>query len=91
MSEVDSASRPVQGGLTDQQKRENVVDGYRTKHVRQPGLTFPTWDPHVRLDYVFLPTAFAGRLTSCEIVDGPEAVRASDHFPVLAQLDIAVP
>jgi len=65
------------------------VDGYRTKHVRQPGWTFPTWDPHVRLDYVFLPTPFADRLTSCEIVDGPEAARASDHFPLLAQLDIA--
>ena len=67
------------------------VDGYRTKHVRQPGWTFPTWDPHVRLDYVFLPTAFADSLTSCEIVEGPEAVRASDHFPLLAQLDIAMP
>lgn len=67
------------------------VDAYRTKHVRQAGWTFPTWDPHVRLDYVFLPTAFADSLTSCEIVEGPEAVRASDHFPLLAQLDIAMP
>jgi len=65
------------------------VDGYRTKHVRQPGWTFPTWDPHVRLDYVFLPAPFADCLTSCEIVDGPEAAGASDHFPLLAQLDIA--
>jgi len=67
------------------------VDGYRAKHVRQPGWTFPTWDPHVRLDYVFLPAAFADYLTSCEIVDGPGAVRASDHFPLLVQLDIARP
>ena len=65
------------------------VDGYRTKHVRQPGWTFPSWDPHVRLDYVFLPTAFADCLMSCEIIDGPEAARASDHFPLLAELDIA--
>jgi exodeoxyribonuclease-3 len=65
------------------------VDGYRTKHLRQPGWTFPTWDPHVRLDYVFVPKAFVERLSACEIVDGPEAVGASDHFPLLAEFDVA--
>jgi exodeoxyribonuclease-3 len=65
------------------------VDAYRTKHVRQPGWTFPTWDPHVRLDYVFVPAALAETLTSCEIVDGSNAVPASDHFPLLAELNVA--
>ena len=65
------------------------VDAYRTKHVRQPGWTFPTWDPHVRLDYVFVPAPLAGTLMSCEIVDGSNAVPASDHFPLLAELDVA--
>jgi exodeoxyribonuclease-3 len=63
------------------------VDGYRRKHVRQPGLSFPTWDPHVRLDYVFVPEPFEDRLTSCELIDGAEAVAASDHFPLVADLD----
>lgn len=65
------------------------VDGYRTKHLRQPGLSFPTWDPHVRLDYVFVPRPFEARLKSCDLVDGSEAVRASDHFPLLAELDVS--
>ncbi len=36
------------------------------------GLTFPTWDPQVRLDYVFLPKSLAPRLTQCQVVtEGP--------------------
>jgi endonuclease/exonuclease/phosphatase family metal-dependent hydrolase len=66
----------------------HYVDGYRYLHPDQEGYSFPTWDPHVRLDYLFLPTAAAGRLQSCERVDGPTAVAASDHFPLLAVLDV---
>jgi endonuclease/exonuclease/phosphatase family metal-dependent hydrolase len=63
------------------------VDGYRARHPDDPGHTFPTWDPHVRLDYVFLPSAHAGRLRACEIVKGPDAKDASDHFPLVAELE----
>ena len=52
-----------------------------------PGLTFPTWDPHVRLDYVFIPKPFAERLAACEVVTDGDCVRAaSDHFPVRAEV-----
>ena len=65
------------------------VDGYRLLHPGDPGFTFPTWDPHIRLDYVFLPEPFAGRLTSCEVVRGDAAAApASDHFPLLADLEV---
>lgn len=48
------------------------------------GLDFPTWDPHVRLDYLFVPTPFVGRISSCEIVKAAPRVReASDHFPLM--------
>jgi exodeoxyribonuclease-3 len=63
------------------------TDAYRSRHPDQPGMTFPTWDPHVRLDYVFLPNTFAHRLVSCEIVITPESQDASDHFPLLAEID----
>jgi len=64
------------------------VDGYRCLHERDPGYTFPTWDPHVRLDYAFLPLAWSRRLTACTVVaDHPAVVRASDHLPLLAELD----
>jgi endonuclease/exonuclease/phosphatase family metal-dependent hydrolase len=62
------------------------TDGYRALHRADPGYTFPTWSPHVRLDYVFVPSAFADRLESCEIVKSAAAAAASDHFPFLSEV-----
>jgi endonuclease/exonuclease/phosphatase family metal-dependent hydrolase len=62
------------------------VDGFRARHPHDPGMTFPVWNPHVRLDYVFVPAAHAARLSSCEVVRHPAAADASDHFPVLAEI-----
>jgi exodeoxyribonuclease III len=62
------------------------VDAYRRHHRLAPGHTLPTWDPHVRLDYVFIPAAFADAMTSCDVVKHPDATAASDHFPVVADL-----
>jgi exodeoxyribonuclease-3 len=65
------------------------ADGYRTLHPSDKGYTFPTWEPHVRLDYVFLPARFKERLTTCEVITQPaEVAQASDHFPLLAYLDL---
>lgn len=66
----------------------SYLDAYRTLHVAEPGFTFPVVDPHVRLDYLFLPAAFAARLQACEVVaDHPDAAAASDHLPLRADLD----
>jgi exodeoxyribonuclease-3 len=62
------------------------TDGYRLFHEKD-GFTFPTWDPHVRLDYAFIPGLFAARLIRCEIIrDVPGVREASDHFPLLSEL-----
>lgn len=64
------------------------LDGYRLLHPDDKGYSFPTWDPHLRLDYIFAPARFADRLKSCEVIKQPPIVTtASDHFPVLATLD----
>jgi exodeoxyribonuclease-3 len=63
------------------------VDGYRLKHGAEPGPTLTTANPHVRLDYVFVPQRFAARVVACDRVRHADAVRASDHFPVLADLE----
>jgi exodeoxyribonuclease-3 len=56
----------------------------------QPGYTFPVWNPHVRLDYVFTPARYASRLVGCEVRRIPEVVRsASDHFPLLVEISDA--
>ena len=65
---------------------EGYADGFRRLHPDDPGLTFPVWSPHVRLDYLFLPADHARRLAACEVIrDGP-AHEASDHFPLFAEI-----
>lgn len=65
------------------------VDGYRLLHPLNKGFTFPTYAPHVRLDYIFLPAAFSDRLKVCEVMQASAtAIKASDHFPLLAQLEV---
>jgi endonuclease/exonuclease/phosphatase family metal-dependent hydrolase len=64
------------------------VDAYRLQHALAPGHTMPTSDPHVRLDYVFVPRAFADRVESCDVVVHQDARAASDHFPVFAEIRV---
>ena len=65
------------------------VDGYRFVHPFERGFTFPTWNPHVRLDYIFVPAAFADRLKGCQVRNESVAgVHASDHFPLFADIEI---
>jgi exodeoxyribonuclease III len=63
------------------------VDAFRLEHPDDPGLTMPVPTPHVRLDYVFVPEAFKDRIISCDIVRHPDTLLASDHLPVLAELE----
>jgi endonuclease/exonuclease/phosphatase family metal-dependent hydrolase len=66
---------------------EGYTDAWRTLHPGDPGYTFPTWDPHVRLDYVFMPQRYTTRMTACEIAQEPPIVRtASDHLPLVVEV-----
>jgi endonuclease/exonuclease/phosphatase family metal-dependent hydrolase len=62
------------------------VDVYRQRHPTDTGVTFPTWDPHLRLDYVFVPAAHADHVSRCEVLRDDDAAQASDHFPILADI-----
>lgn len=61
------------------------VDAFRLKHPAEPGLTMPASNPHVRLDYVFVPRAFADRIVACDVIRHGDIVAASDHCPVAAE------
>lgn len=78
-------------------KRETVqtlldadyIDAFRHLFPNDIGYTFPVYNPHVRLDYLFLPARYADRLKSIEIIKQPFVVQtASDHYPLLASLEI---
>jgi endonuclease/exonuclease/phosphatase family metal-dependent hydrolase len=65
------------------------VDVYRKLHPLEHGYTFPTWSPHVRLDYLFLKQGQAGRIRSCVVADSDAHARAaSDHFPLFAEMEV---
>ena len=65
---------------------EGYADVYRALHGDAiSGFTFPTWSPHVRLDYVFAPSGYAPRFRSCEVFTHALARDASDHFPLVAE------
>ncbi|MDQ5844533.1 MAG: endonuclease/exonuclease/phosphatase family protein [Acidobacteriota bacterium] len=82
------SGRDIQRDTIQHIKDSGYVDGYRFLHPDIKGYTFPVWDPHLRLDYVFLPKQFASRLLSCEVIEHqPQAIRASDHFPLLANVE----
>jgi exodeoxyribonuclease-3 len=64
------------------------LDAYRHLHT-EPGFTFPAWDPHARIDYVFAPAEFIDRVVLCDVVtDISEPARATDHLPLVAEIAI---
>lgn len=65
---------------------EHYLDGWRLHHPDEAGYTFPVWDPNVRLDYVFVPDTYRSALRSCEVLTA--ARDASDHFPLLVELEV---
>jgi endonuclease/exonuclease/phosphatase family metal-dependent hydrolase len=77
----------------DMMRTDGYIDAWRSLHAdpeKDPGYTFPVWHPHVRLDYVFTPKAYASRFTRSEVVKSPDTVNtASDHLPLLVELSEA--
>ena len=84
------SGRDIARSTIEMMKADGYVDAWRTlhsDHAADPGHTFPVWNPHVRLDYVFTPSEFASRFIACEVRHEPEEVRAaSDHFPLLVEI-----
>jgi exodeoxyribonuclease-3 len=84
------SGRDIARSTIEMMRTKGYADAWRTVHSdaeEKPGFTFPVWHPHVRLDYVFTPTAYASRIIACEVRKAPDVTRtASDHFPLLVEL-----
>ena len=46
------------------------------------------WDPHLRLDYAFMPARHAARLRSCRVLQPEHAGKASDHLPLEMSIEM---
>jgi len=83
------SGRDIQRETIQLLRDADYLDAYRSLHPNDKGYTFPVWDPHLRLDYVFVPEEYADRLEGCKVESGADgAANASDHFPLLAKLQV---
>ena len=64
------------------------VDAFRMIEPDGRGYTFPTWDPHLRLDYAFMPARDVARLRRCRVLKSAAADTASDHLPLEMTLEL---
>ena len=52
------------------------------------GASFTTAHPAMRVDYIFVPGEMAGKVRGCEVFAAPIGRFASDHYPVVAEIEI---
>lgn len=64
------------------------ADVYRRLHPDDKGYTFPVWDPHLRLDYVFVPERYLDRVRSCSVITEAGTAQASDHLPLFTEIEL---
>jgi exodeoxyribonuclease-3 len=64
------------------------ADSFRHLQPDIVGNTFPTWEPHARLDYLFVPTPVVDQVRTCDVVTCPRTRDASDHFPLLSEIQV---
>lgn len=100
----DYADRPdaLEALAQDPDLRHMVSDGMqvvprllKAKYVdaaahsrRAAEATYPSQAPQVRIDYIFLAEPLAAALSDCRLWQTDETAVASDHLPVLAELDL---
>lgn len=61
------------------------IDCYRVMQPEEPGYTYPSEAPWLRLDYLFASPSLARRLVSCYVRGDGDIQHASDHVPIWAE------
>jgi endonuclease/exonuclease/phosphatase family metal-dependent hydrolase len=84
------SGRDIQRETIGTMLSNGYLDVFRTLYPDRPGFTFPIWDPHLRLDYAFVNPAARPMVKACEVIDNLDAAKkASDHFPLLTEFEVA--
>lgn len=83
------SGRDIRRDTIQEMLNAGYLDGFRNLYPSDKGYTFPVWQPHVRLDYMFVPARYSELLKSCQVIkEPPVAAQASDHFPLLCEFEI---
>ncbi|MEH1098844.1 endonuclease/exonuclease/phosphatase family protein [Micromonospora sp. CPCC 205561] len=82
--ETRAVARLLAAGLVDLYAAAGPPDGGLTAPTRHGGAEFSG----MRLDYLFGTPALADRVRDCRVLRGGDAEYASDHYPVVADLDL---
>lgn len=70
--------------------RAGYVDCFRQLHPDEDGFTWMPGNRTTRYDYILAPPHLSPALRACRVVyDAPFVEVASDHFPLVAQFDLA--
>jgi endonuclease/exonuclease/phosphatase family metal-dependent hydrolase len=70
-------------------RAQGWVDAFRRMHPRDPGWTVPTQTPYARIDFAFLSGQLSRRLKRIEVLYGPQIAKASDHCPLVWEVDVS--
>lgn len=87
----DGFSNMVADGMevTARLQRRGYVDAAASRPADDgPQPTFPAHDPLVRIDYIWASTPLAPCIQRCARWQTDETATASDHLPVLAEIDL---
>ena len=81
------------GGIRNEVMDELAASGYadvfRGLHPELPGFTMPSVEPSVRLDYVLAGEELGASFIRCDVIPpSPSTIAASDHLPLVADLDL---
>jgi exodeoxyribonuclease III len=88
--------RGVSGDIDTEVVSVPLNRGYVDLGQKDASKTYPTIllgersNPRVRLDYMFASPPIAERCTSFHVADNAAAHRASDHLPIMAELDLSL-
>jgi endonuclease/exonuclease/phosphatase family metal-dependent hydrolase len=70
-----------------------IINCWQTMNPNTPLAQTLRWTKDLSQPYhcdgIFVPASWSARLTSCEVLSGPEWDEVSDHNPVMAEIDSA--
>ncbi len=88
---VGDFNNPPESALIRQIAQQGWVDAWRRLRPHEPGYTFDSRDPRMRIDYIWVDPMYAGALKDIQVLTGSAGEAGgylSNHFALMAAFDI---